>query len=83
LFRVPGEDNIGATWKGFAQAFESATTHDDRMAERTAFEPAEILGQMPWDAVFDSDHSVFAHRRDGFEPFLVCMSEGRNGVGVV
>jgi len=60
-----GKDDGVATGQRATDGFEGASTHDQDAAEGGAFEPFEIGGEMPGNAVLHSDDAVVGHGRDG------------------
>ena len=63
---VAADDDVGAFGQGFAaQRVPGLAAHDDRFAQRRAFEIFEIFRDVPRDLVALPDDVIFGHGRDG------------------
>ena len=65
----PADNDGCAIRQGPPNGFEGFAAHNDRVARGELFEPLEILGQMPRDAIALADDAIQGHRCDRFELF--------------
>ena len=65
--RALREDDIGAAGQRFPNGFIRPSPHDDRVAHGQAFEPLQILADMPGDFAFVANDAVFGHGDDNGE----------------